>query len=245
MGVDRFFCPAYRVGETCRLEGDEARHLARVRRVPVGALVKVFDGKGGSAVAEVIELGRDRVELRVRSALDPALDVSVALTLAVAIPKRDRLDWLVEKATELGVERIVPLQTERSTVDPRATKLDRLRRAVVESCKQCRRNTLMAIDEPISWDRYLKLPTDSPSKRWVANPGGDFSWIDAPVHPRESLIVAIGPEGGFTDRELTLAHDAGWRSIHLTPTTLRIETAALAVAAQILLRDTANRPAEG
>ena len=241
MGVDRFFCPEYRVGETSRLEGDEARHLARVRRIPVGALVEVFDGKGGSAVAEVTELGRDRVDLLVRTALDPSPNSLVGLTLVVAIPKRDRFDWLVEKATELGVERIVPILTERSTVDPRTSKLDRLRRAVVESCKQCRRNMLMAIDEPLSWNRYLELAMDSPTKRWVAHPGGDVSWVGEPVHPRESILVAIGPEGGFSDRELNLAHDTGWRSIHLTPTILRIETAALAVASQILLRETADQ----
>ena len=245
MGLDRFYCPGFVVGANCGLEGDEARHLARVRRVPVGATVEVFDGLGGLALAEVITLGRDRVQLHVRSDLEPTPIKSAALTLAVAIPKRDRLDWLVEKATELGVERIVPLITERSTVDPRATKLDRLRRAVVESCKQCRRNQLMEIDEPISWDRWLRTPPDPRAKRWVAHPGGESGWIKARLGPREPVVVAIGPEGGFTDSEIQLAYAVGWRSIQLTATILRIETAALAVAAQILLRDACDTPIAG
>ena len=240
MSLDRFYCATFLAGETCHLDGDEARHLAKVRRVPLGATVEIFDGRNGSAVAEVIRLGRDQVELRVRSVNEPEQPTSVALTLAVAIPKRDRFDWLVEKATELGVERIVPLLTERSTVDPRSTKIDRLRRAVVESCKQCRRNILLKIDEPVSWDVWLKASANSQSNRWVAHPGGDFAWVTARLMPRESVIVAIGPEGGFSDRELSLAQNAGWRSIHLTSTILRIETAALAVGAQIMLRDLPN-----
>ena len=236
MGADRFYCPGMRAGPACRLEGDEARHLARVRRVAVGAEVEIFDGQGGAAVAEVVALGRDWVDLRIKQHLESVLVAGPSVILAVAIPKGDRFDWLIEKATELGVERVVPLLTARSTVDPRAAKLDRLRRAVVESCKQCRRDTLMTIDEPTVWDRWAALPVAPGTRRWLAHPGGSTTWNDERFGPGGTVIVAIGPEGGFAAQEVDKARDLGWEAIHLTPFILRIETAALAVAAHLALR---------
>ena len=235
---DRFFCPDFRVGQPGRLAGDEARHLARVRRVPVGAEVEVFDGRGGAALAEVVRVGRDEVDLQIGQGLEPGPAPPVALTLAVAIPKGDRFDWLIEKATELGVERVVPLATERSTVDPRAAKLDRLRRAVVESCKQCRRNSLMTIADPVAWDAWATAPAAPGVRRWLAHPGGSSTWATDRPEPGARIIVAVGPEGGFSPRELDRALAAGWGPIHLTATILRIETAALAVAAHLMLAAT-------
>lgn len=235
MGADRFYCPDVQMDQISRLEGDEARHLARVRRVAVGADVELFDGRGRAVMAEVIRVGRDEVELRVRRLLDPAPAAPVSVTLAVAIPKGDRFDWLVEKATELGVERLIPLATERSTVDPRAAKLDRLRRAVIESCKQCRRNTLMTIAAPVAWETWAATPASPQVHRWLAHPGGATTWDADQVGTGTAVIVAVGPEGGFTEPEVGLARAVGWRPIHLTGTILRVETAALAAAAHLML----------
>ena len=126
--ADRFYCPDSPVNGRVLLEGDEARHLIRVRRVARGECVEIFDGRGSAIRAEVADLGRDRVELVV---LGPAVSIReprCLLTLATAVPKGERFDWLVEKATELGVARLTPIVTERSVVDPRSAKLDRLRR---------------------------------------------------------------------------------------------------------------------
>src|SRR4051812_23439804 len=141
--ADRFYCPDPPVEGFLTLSGDEARHLIRVRRLGPGDVVEVFDGRGTALRAEVAGVGRDRVELAVRGGPLPDRVAPCLLTLATAVPKADRFDWLVEKATELGVARLVPLRTERSVVDPRATKLDRLRRAIIEAAKQCGRNRLM------------------------------------------------------------------------------------------------------
>ena len=243
MPSDRFYCPEIRLEAPFALEGDEARHLARVRRVPVGADVEVFDGRGLAVVARVVQVGRDRVELRMVDRLPaPAPSGAARLTLATAIPKGDRFDWLVEKATELGVERLIPLATERSTVDPRSAKLDRLRRAVIEAAKQCRRDVLMTLDDPTPFDRFVGS-CSSAARRWIAHPGGAGGWAEGPLDVGAEVVAAIGPEGGFTDREVALARDAGWEPIALTPTILRIETAGLAVAAQVLLRAVAARGA--
>ena len=236
MGADRFYCPQIKLGQACRLEGDEARHLAKVRRVVVGASVELFDGRGQAVIAEVVGVGRDRVELLAKSPAATQSTSVVALTLAVAIPKGDRFDWLIEKATELGVDRIVPLLAERSTVDPRSTKLDRLRRAIIEASKQCRRNTLMKLDDPHSWEEWLLASQAGFDHYWIAHPGGANDWTATRLEQTTRVAVIIGPEGGLSDIEVTQAQAAGWHSIDLTPTILRIETAAIAVAAGVMIR---------
>jgi 16S rRNA (uracil1498-N3)-methyltransferase len=131
--ADRFYCPEPPIDGRMTLEGDEARHLIRVRRVGLGEGVEVFDGRGSVYRAEVSGLGRDRVDLTIRGVGPSGRPTACRLTLATAVPKGDRFDWLVEKATELGVARLVPLVTERSVVAPRSAKLDRLRRVIVEA----------------------------------------------------------------------------------------------------------------
>ncbi len=236
MGLDRFYCPRLVPGQPAILEGDEARHLARVRRISVGAEVELFDGRGLAASAEVARVGRDRVELAVKTVLDGPPPAALRLTLATAIPKGDRFDWLVEKATELGVDRLVPLITERSSVDPRSAKLDRLRRAIIEASKQCRRNVLMTLEKPRDWDDWCSSLDPATRHRWVAHPGGDSSWTEAPLDRDARVAVAIGPEGGFTDLEIAKGRSNGWEPINLTASLLRVETAALAVSAHLLIR---------
>jgi 16S rRNA (uracil1498-N3)-methyltransferase len=230
---ERFFCPTPARDGRIRLEGDESRHLTRVRRLGPGAVVEVFDGAGWAASAEVIEVGKDRVDLVVRG--EPLADRTAAcrLTLATAVPKGERFDWLVEKATELGVERLVPIVTERSVVDPRATKLQRLRRLVVEASKQCGRNRLMVLDRPIAWDLWLKEPLLA-TQRLAAHPGGAPPQVWTRARRGGEVALAVGPEGGFTEDEIASARAAGWEIASLGTTLLRIETAGLVGCAAIL-----------
>jgi 16S rRNA (uracil1498-N3)-methyltransferase len=228
---DRVYCPDPVVDGRLTLTGEEAHHLIRVRRVVPGELVTVFDGRGAAFRAEVREVGRDRAELIVVG--EPVADRPAAcvLTLATAVPKGDRFDWLVEKATELGVARLVPLITERSVVDPRGGKLDRLRRRVIEASKQCGRNRLMELASPIDWPGYLHA--EAAPARLLAHPGGLPAGAWAPPAKGEQAALAVGPEGGFTPDEIEAARAAGWREFGLGPTVLRIETAGLAGSAVI------------
>ena len=230
---DRFFCPDAPVDGLVTLLGDEARHLARVRRVGIGEVVDLFDGRGCSFPAEVRDLGRDRVTLRPVGPPTPGPASPLDLTLATAVPKGDRFDWLVDKATELGVSRLVPIATERSVVDPRATKLDRLRRAVVESAKQCRRDRLMEIAGPVDWSRFSgSAPA---GLRLIADPAGlPIARLAGSIRRGDPAIVAIGPEGGFSPVEVEAALGLGWRAVSLGATVLRIETAGLAASALLL-----------
>ena len=230
--ADRFYSPDPPADGLLVLSGDEAHHLARVRRLRPGEVVEVFDGRGTAYRAEVSGLGRDRVVLAVRG--DPRTDRAAAcsLTLATAVPKGERFAWLVEKATEMGVSRLVPLQTARSVVDPRRTKLQRLRRVVVEAAKQSGRNRLMVLDEPVSWSAFAQEETGE--NRLLAHPGGEPAavWFR---HVRGGRItLAVGPEGGFEPEEVELGREAGWRIVGLGDTLLRIETAGLVGCAVIL-----------
>jgi 16S rRNA (uracil1498-N3)-methyltransferase len=227
---DLFYAPGPWMGGRVTLEGDEARHLARVRRVGVGETVELFDGLGNVASGAVIEIGRDRVEIAIADIRPGGRDLRGSLTLATAVPKGERFDWLVEKATELGVTRLVPLRTERSVVDPRAAKLERLRRVVVEACKQSGRSRLMEIGEAASWDEWLRTGSGAET-RLIAHPGG--TGLGA-IRLEAGVVLAIGPEGGFTDGEVGAAKSAGYSAIGLGQTILRIETAALAACAVVV-----------
>jgi 16S rRNA (uracil1498-N3)-methyltransferase len=142
------------------------------------------------------------------------------------VPKGDRFDWLVEKATELGVDRLIPLVTERSVVDPRSAKLDRLRRVVIEACKQSRRDWLMELEAPTPWRSVIGQA--EPSIKLIAHPDFPGMAVSGLNLTGRSAILAIGPEGGFSDAEVDTARSLGWRPVGLGSTILRVETAALA-----------------
>lgn len=231
--ADRFFCPTPPDAGRLVLEGDEAKHLARVARREVGELVEVFDGRGACVAAEILDITRGRVELAVRSTIEDRL-APAPLTLLVAVPKGERFDWIVEKATELGVARLVPLKAARSVVDPRSAKLERLRRVILEASKQCGRNRLMTLDEPIPATEAFR--SERAAVRLLAQSGGEppgsWPWLSADL----PVALAIGPEGGWTDAELEEARASGWTFAGLGATRLRVETAAIAGAAIVFSR---------
>jgi 16S rRNA (uracil1498-N3)-methyltransferase len=153
-------------------------------------------------------------------------ELPFVLHLAVPLPKGDRAWFLVEKLTELGATALTILSTERSVVLPREAKVEKLLRHVVEACKQCGRNVLMRIDGPRKLGEFLR-DEGLPRNRLFAHPATERGVS----LPQEDVVACIGPEGGFTDGEVTQARDAGWRRIDLGPRILRVETAALALAA--------------
>jgi 16S rRNA (uracil1498-N3)-methyltransferase len=230
----RFYCPDAPRDGRYRLGADEARHLSRVSRHVPGDRVELFDGKGFATIARVVEVGKDRVELVAEGDPIPETRPPLSLTLATAIPKGDRFDWLVEKATEIGVARLIPLVTERSVVDPRESKLDRLRRTIVEACKQSRRNRLMILEPAVTWPELVREA--GPELRLIARPGGPGPRCWPECSPDRAVILAVGPEGGFSAAEEALADSHGWHPIRLSHNVLRVETAGLAGAAAILTR---------
>jgi 16S rRNA (uracil1498-N3)-methyltransferase len=212
------------------LTGSEAHHLIRVMRAKPGDRVVLFDGSGAEFPAEIVRAGRGGVEFHLLARHEVDRELPIEVTLGVAAPKGDRQKWLVEKATELGLRRVVPLRTARSVAAPGGQTLERWRRTVIEASKQCGRNRLMEIAESQDWDVFIDGTRDVPCKL-LAHPhdGGRSVAASLAVRPKR-IVLAIGPEGGLTDDEVALALDAGWQPVDLGARTLRIETAAICLA---------------
>jgi 16S rRNA (uracil1498-N3)-methyltransferase len=228
----RFYCTGQPRDGRLLLDPGESRHLARVCRLGVGDRVETFDGQGTITACEVVAVRSPSVELKVVGSPRMEAATTRPLTLATAVPKADRFDWLVEKATELGVARLIPTLFDRSVVEPGAGKLARLRRLIIETSKQCRRARLMALDQPTRWTALAGSFGDS--MRFVADPEGCPTARWPPVPADLSLVVAVGPEGGLSPEEQHRAAREGWVAINLGAHTLRIETAGIAGAVALL-----------
>lgn len=209
-------------GAMLTLEGASANYLANVLRLGPGAQVKLFDDRTGEWLAEIAETGRKRVILAVGQRLREREAVP-DLWLLFAPIKRGRIDWLVEKATELGVARLVPVVTRRTVVE--RLNLDRLRAHVVEAAEQCGRTALTELAEPC---KLAALLADWPADRilYFADEAGGGEPLAASPGP---AAILIGPEGGFTDEERSAIRAVPKaRPITLGPRILRADTAALA-----------------
>ncbi len=222
----RFFCPDPPSEGVFRLKSNEARHLSRVCRFGPGDEIEIFDGLGFATRARVRALGNDWVELTALS--EPILEKSAPfpLVLVSAAPKADRLDWLVEKATELGVSRLIPLLSERSVVEPGASKIARLEQKVIEASKQCGRARLMVIEPPRRWSGVVDAFPDA--QKFVADALGNSPMRIPEIPTGCPTVLVVGPEGGFTPAEREQAVCLSWFPVRLGVNTLRIETAAVA-----------------
>jgi 16S rRNA (uracil1498-N3)-methyltransferase len=230
----RYYAPHLSDADTCSLDGSEFHHLAHVMRAGSGDSIELFDGNGNVAEAQIVDLSKTRAALQI---LKRAHDTEAGPTvvIATAVPKSDRFRWLVEKATELGVSRLIPLQTAHSVTEPGASKLDKMRAVVVEACKQSGRNRLMTIDGLTDWPSFLAA-VPSLGRLLIADPAGAVRASLCELQPSQrALVLVVGPEGGFTDTEVIQAVDAGARCISLGSSILRTETAAIALAALCLL----------
>lgn len=195
-------------------------------------MIRVFDGRGTEWQASIQTLARDSVTIVLEAPLVTESVPHGNLTLAVALPKGERQKWLVEKLTELGTARLVPLVTERGVAEATDAARERLKRGVIEACKQCGRNTLMEIAAPATLEALAaRHPT---SLQLLAHPGGvplREQPIAMPGQGFQEIVAAIGPEGGFTPEEVEHAAATGFQPISLGSPILRIETAAIALAA--------------
>ena len=226
--ADRFYIKCPLGPGLVTVTGPEAHHLAVVCRVRAGNAVTLFNGDGYQYPGLVREAARQRVIVEVLASEAPPRELGFRLELAAPLPKGDRAHFLLEKLTELGVTDYVPLRTRRSVVHPGASHLQKLERYVIEASKQCGRNVLLRVWEPMSWEVY-STGKNRPSLRYLGHPGGSVAF----GHSAQDVALAVGPEGGFTEEELAAARQAGWQPVGLGPRTLRVETAALVLAAWV------------
>ena len=213
------------LGEGVRVDLDagQANYLGNVMRLGEGAELLVFDGQSGEWLARVAEAGKKRMVLTVERRTREVEDVP-DLWLAFAPVKRNQTDWLVEKATELGAARLIPVVTQRTIVE--RVRLERLEAIAIEAAEQCGRTRLPVIDEPRTLPRLLKDRDPARTLYFADEGGGEAASLAFKPGP---AVILTGPEGGFTDEERAAVRAAPNRTaVSLGPRILRAETAALA-----------------
>lgn len=234
MARRRFFVDVVR-GGAAELRGDDGRHLARVLRAEPGQKYEISDGHT-VWLAEIAEARGDHVMFRVLEPL-AAPELPVSITLLAALIKFDRFEWMVEKATEAGVERIVPVETartEKGLFEASRKRRDRWVRIAREAGQQSRRLRAPEILPAVPFDSAVKVEFDSRYFLDEATAPPLLPSLPASRVPTVQVAVLVGPEGGWTDAEREAAVASGWVPVSLGPLVLRAETAA-SVAVAILL----------
>jgi 16S rRNA (uracil1498-N3)-methyltransferase len=242
MLLHRFYCNP--ITKTTALEGAEAHHCS-VLRLTAGEKLELFDGAGTVASAEIIEIKKRQVFLKIEQIHKYPPRTSGRIIIAPGISKGERFDWLVEKCTELRTDRISPVIFERGVKQARNPKVvDRWMNIAISAAKQSRRLFLPKIDHPTPLaDAFETLRKEYPKCRILAGSlSADALPLAAQPFGQADVIVFIGPEGGFTEQEQTFFKDNDVQFIRLTDTVMRTETAAIAFTSVLCaLRDIATK----
>ena len=217
-------------GTRVTLEGGVASHVTRVLRLRVGEALTVFNGSGGEYAARIEQAHGGKVAVAIGEAHAIERESPLTLTLAQGVSRGERMDLVVQKATELGMSALVPVLTERSVVRLAAQQADRRlnhwRAIAVAACEQSGRNRLPAIAPPVPLADLLRSGSDG-STRLLLSPGATATLADVP-RLVTAVTVLIGPEGGLAEAEQQAAVAAGFTPMRLGPRVLRTETAAIA-----------------
>lgn len=235
MRLSRFFIDAPLSLGQHELPEAQAHYIGRVLRHAAGDAVQLFDGSGQEFLGELVEVGKKSVRVELREAFAGLAESPLRIHLGQGLSRGERMDWAIQKATELGVARITPIVSERCEVrlkDERADKRTaHWRQIAISACEQCGRSVLPQIDVPVTL------------AEWLQGVEAELKLVLHPVaepllsHARPaSLAFLIGPEGGLGDGEVELARAAGFQAARLGPRVLRTETApvvALSVAQQL------------
>jgi 16S rRNA (uracil1498-N3)-methyltransferase len=231
MARRRFFVPRDSIRNGIAiLPVDQAHHLRRVLRIGNGEIVEIFDGHGGGYAGEV-ELHGSEVCIRGLQNL-PGREPSLRLVLAAALIKAAKFEWMLEKATELGVAEIIPLNTRwsdlRIPADKIAGRLERWDRIVKEASKQSRRFTAPRLHAPVNFPDFLSAEPFAACVRFLFYEKAEELWQPDSAMLSNGVALCIGPEGGWDESEIEKAKNAGCKVFGLGPGILRAETAAIA-----------------
>ena len=239
----RFYVPPAHFApdkKSLTLSAEETRHARDVLRLQSGDEIFVFDGVGREFQCSVQTISRTEAEVSVIAEVDPARPESpLDLTLAIALLKGEKFDLVIQKATELGVKRIVPLDTERGDVrlrdgDSAQKRLARWRRIALEAAKQTGRAYVPEINAPLAFNLLLRSAGENQGimLMFSEREGKSLSEATNGLDPRATAVIAVvGPEGGWTDNEIEFAREGAWEIVTLGGRTLRAETAGITVVA--------------
>lgn len=230
--MPRFYCPPpLPTGGSFDLPPDAAHHAARVLRLREGDRVEMFDGRGNACHGVIAELGGKRVTVGGIAVSNIDRESPLRVLLAQALSSSEKMDWVIQKATELGVTAIQPLDTERSvarlTAERAAKRLEHWQQVAISACEQCGRNLLPEIHAPLdimAWLQQMRATADS---KFILLPEGSTA-LHAQAKPQGQAVLLIGAEGGFTQAESESALHCGFTAIRIGARVLRTETAAVA-----------------
>lgn len=233
MNLPRFYCrAALSPGAHIELPEPVARHAVRVLRLPPGAPMVLFDGRGGEYLAHIQRIERERVVAELASWQDVERESPLAVTLVQALQAGEKMDFTIQKAVELGVRDIVPVESRRSVLrlsgDRAAKRVAHWQGVAASACEQCGRNQVPLVAPLEKLENWLARPADA-SLRLMLAPDADEALVDLP--PASAVQLLIGAEGGLDPQEVLAAKQAGFRPVRMGPRVLRTETAGLAALA--------------
>lgn len=225
------------VGEDWVLPERIYHHAVRVRRLRARDSLTLFDGSGGSWRATLQRIDKSEAVARIDAHDPPVAESDFALTLALATIAADRMDWALQKGTELGVRFFQPIYSARSSrmdADKQARRTEHWRGVMIAACEQCGRNTLPVLLPPQEMEEYLR--DEKPEALRIIFDAETTMSLSSLLNTRSvcsAVSLLTGPEGGFTEEEIAAAKNAGWQAAHLGPRILRAETAAVAASALV------------
>jgi len=230
--MPRFYCPPPLPDHgSFDLPPDAAHHASRVLRLREGDAVEIFDGIGNERHGKIDQIGGKRVAVSELTVTDTDRESPLRVVLAQAMASSEKMDWVVQKATELGVTEIQPLDTERSvarlSAERAEKRLEHWRQVAISACEQCGRNVLPTIHAPLSIMVWLRQMQGSPAAKLILLPQGATSLQTQP-RPQSGAVLLIGAEGGFTAAESESALQSGFAPVRMGARVLRTETAAVA-----------------
>lgn len=233
----RFFCPmSLAAGRTITLPPQAAHHALRVLRLGPGDELVLFDGTGGEWAGRLVEAGRS-LQVALGEWRELERESGLALTLVQALPAADKMDWVVQKAVELGATAIVPLQAKRSVVRLSGERAEKRslhwHQVAISACEQCGRNRVPELASLLDLPHYLAQPAGEDETRLLLSPHEGQS-LSALARPKGAVTLLVGPEGGFDQEEERSARSVGFQPVSLGPRVLRTETAGLAAIAAIM-----------
>lgn len=219
------------------LPRDAAQHALRVLRLQAGDFVTLFNGDGRQYPARLVTADPRAASVHMETVEAPARESPLRVTLLQSLARGEKMDWIIQKATELGAARILPVTSERSEVRLDGTRsekrLDHWRLVAIAACEQCGRNVVPEISAPGSLEACLAAhPQAGAEVRWMLHPGGTARLRNSGSIATD-VMLAVGPEGGFGDDDLAVLRHAGFEALALGPRILRTETAGLAAMAAL------------
>lgn len=238
----RFFVDPHHINQNQALiTGADAKHIIKVLRLKSGDLVTILDGNGNKYQGTIKELTRDTVILHLGARQLAGGQAPISITLAQCLPKGDKLELVIQKGTELGVNSFVPLKCTRSVVKLDHKKglerRERWQRVAMEAAKQCRRPTIPQVQQPMD---LVTLLSNAPADALILMPFeeevGSLKTVLESKPDSKEIYIIIGPEGGFGPEEVSLAKEYGAQTVSLGPRILRTETAGLALVSVLMYR---------